>query len=360
MFVLHVGPHKTATTWLQRNFHHNAAALEKLGWLYPQTGERVAIAHHDLSDNQKEILDEKSRKVAQIRKILDKAAEKNLNILLSSEGFDKWRPNALAKLRELVAPHELKIVYALRDPVSLVYSIWAQKVKTGGSKSFPEHYEEQVRKAGKSRSLDPLSDIEKFAAVENSSLTVLLYDEIRRQNRDIFDVFSEDILGVGKLPHDDAGTANDRESLEMTEFMRAMLARMGRWKGGERVNVGRVFKHMLLDSTRKDIVAAVAAVPQARRTMIVPRDDETLLKMERRLSKKYASMMVPASGPKLFLEGPANCDYYDEKVLEADPKVRALLDELTQKFRPGGIRMRMAGAARTALMGWRRLTNRFR
>jgi hypothetical protein len=360
MFVLHVGPHKTATTWLQRNFHHNAAALEKAGWLYPQTGERVAIAHHDLSDNQKEILDPGSRKVARIRKILDRAAEKNLNILLSSEGFDKWRPNALAKLRELVAPHELKIVYTLRDPVSLVYSIWAQKVKTGGPKSFPEHYDEQVRKAGKSRSLDPLSDIDKFAGVENSTLTVLLYDEIRRQDRDIFDVFCEDVLGVGKLPHDDVGSANDREPLEMTEFMRAMLVRMGRWKGGERVNVGRVFKHMLLDSTRKDIVAAVTEVPQARRTMTVPRDDEALLRMERKLLKKYASIMVPAPGPKLFLEGPARCDYYDEKVLEADPRVKALLDELTRKFRPGGIRMRMAGAARTALTGWRRLANRFR
>jgi hypothetical protein len=259
-----------------------------------------------------------------------------------------------------VAPHELKIVYTLRDPIALVYSIWQQKVKTGGPKTFPEHYEEQVRKAGKSRSLDPLSDIDKFAAVDHSTLAVLLYDEIRRQDRDIFDVFCEDILGVGTLPHDDAGSANNREPLEMTEFMRAMLVRMGRWRGDERVNVGRVFKHMLLDSTRKDIVAAVAAVPQARRTMTVPRDGEALIKMERKLIKKYASAMVPAPGPKLFLEQSANCDYYDEKALEADPKVKALLDELTRKFRPGGLRMRIAGAARSALLGWRRLTNRFR
>lgn len=360
MFVLHVGPHKTATTWLQRNFHHNAAALEKAGWLYPQTGERVAIAHHDLSDGQKEILDEASRKVAQIRRIAEKARERNLNVLLSSEGFDKWRPNALAKLRRLVAPHELRIVYTLRDPVSLVYSIWAQKVKTGGPKSFPEHYSEQVRKAGKSRSLDPLSDIDKFAEVENSSLTVLLYDEIRRQDRDIFDVFCEDILGVGRLPHDDAGSANEREPLELTEFMRAMLVRMGRWKGDERVNVGRVFKHMLADSTRREIVAAVASVPAARRSMTIDREDEALRKMERKLLKKYRSSMVPPPGEKLFLEGAASFDYLDEKVLETDPKVKALLDDLTRKFRPGGLRMRLAGAARSALMGWRRLANRFR
>jgi len=360
MFVLHVGPHKTATTWLQRNFHHNAGALEKAGWLYPQTGERVAVAHHDLSDNQKEILDEGSRKAAQFRKIIERADEKKLNVLLSSEGFDKWRPNALAKLREIVAPHELKIVYTLRDPVSLVYSIWAQKVKTGGPKSFPEHYDEQVRKGGKSRSLDPLSDIDKFAAVENSTLTVLLYDEIRRQDRDIFDVFCEDVLGTGRLPHDTSVDANDRQPLEMTEFMRAMVLRAGRWKGGDRVNVGQIFKHMVGDATRERIVAAVSAVPQARRSTTIARDDETLVKMERRLLKKYGAVMVPAPGDRLFLEGPASFDHYDVEMLEKDPGVRGLLDDLSQKFRPTGIRMRFANAARGALMTWRRLTNRFR
>jgi len=360
MFVLHVGPHKTATTWLQRNFHHNAAALEKAGWLYPQTGERVAVAHHDLSDNQKEVLDEGSRKVAQIRKIAERADEKKLNVLLSSEGFSKWNPKTLAKLREIIAPHELKIVYTLRDPVSLVYSIWAQKVKTGGPKSFPEHYEEQVRKGGKSRSLDPLSDIEKFAGVENSTLTVLLYDEIRRQDRDIFDVFCEDVLGIGRLPHDESVDANDRQPLEMTEFMRAMVLRAGRWKGGDRVNIGQIFKHMVGDATREQIVAAVSAVPQARRSTIVARDDEALVKMERRLIKRYALLMVPAPGDKLFLEGPASFDHYDVDALEKDPKVHGLLDDLSQKFRPSGIRMRFANAARGALMTWRRLTNRFR
>lgn len=360
MFVLHVGPHKTATTWMQTNLHANAAALEKAGWLYPQTGERVVIAHHDLSDNPKEILDENSKLVASLKKIIDTAAAGNLNILLSSEGFSKWRPPHLKRLKELVEPHEMRIVYTLRDPVSLVYSLWAQKVKTGGPKSFPEHYADQVGKAGKSRALDPFADLEKYREIEGTELTVLLFDEIRRQNRDIFDVLTEDVLKVGRLPHVEDGNANERESLEMTEFMRAMLVRMGRWKGGERVNIGRVFKHMLTGSTRSAIVEAVAAVPQAQRVMVVDRDDDALLKMERRIAKRYAGAMVPPPGAKLFLEGKAEFAYYDDKVLAADPKVKALLDDLTQKFRPGGLRMTLANAARSSLMAWRRLVNRFR
>jgi hypothetical protein len=360
MLILHVGPHKTATTWMQTNLHYNAPALEKAGWLYPQTGERVVIAHHDLSDNPGQILEEDSRKAAAFRKIAEKAAAANLNILLSSEGFSKWRPQHLKRLQEIMAPHEMRIVYTLRDPVSLTYSLWAQKVKTGGPKSLPQHYDEQVRKAGKSRSLDPLTDLMKYREIENARLTVLLYDEIVRQGRDIFDVLTEDVLSIGTLPHAERGTANEREPLEMTEFMRAMLVRMGRWKGGERVNIGRVFKHMLTGSTRREIIDAVAGVPQARRTMTIRRDDDAFLAMERKLLKKFSAQMVPPPGEKLFLEGEAKFDYYDNTVLDADPKVKALLYDLTQKFRPGGFRMTVANLARSSLMGWRRLVNRFR
>ena len=103
MLVLHVGPHKTATTWLQHNFYHNVQALEQAGWHYPLTGVRVRVAHHDISDNPEEILNDASAKVREIRRIVAKAAEKNLNILLSSEGFRNWKPEHLRRLQQLAA-----------------------------------------------------------------------------------------------------------------------------------------------------------------------------------------------------------------------------------------------------------------
>jgi hypothetical protein len=45
-------------------------------------------------------------------------------------------------------------------------------------------------------------------------------------------------------------------------------------------------------------------------------------------------------------------------VLAADPGVARLLDETTRKFRPGGLRMRFANAARETVMTWRRLRKR--
>ena len=360
MFVLHVGPHKTATTWMQMNLHHNADALEKVGWLYPQTGERVVIAHHDLSDNPKEIMRDGSGKVLAFRRIAERAKAGNLDIVLSSEGFRKWKPVHLKKLQKIMAPHEMRIVYTVRDPVSLVYSLWAQMVKTGGPRPFPEYYQQQIDKARKSRALNPLAELQRLSRVKGAELTVLLYDEIRRQDSDIFDVFTRQVLGTGQLPHVEADGANEREPLEMTEFMRLMLVRMGRWKGKERVNIGRVFKHMLTGGAKKEIIDAVGAVKAALCTITIDRDDRKLAAIERRIVKLFSDRMIPPPREKIFLTGQAAFDYYDGDVLAADPKVKALLDDLTRKFRPGGLRMRVANAARSSLMGWRRLINRFR
>jgi hypothetical protein len=269
MFVLHVGPHKTATTWLQVNFHENIAALEKAGWYYPRTGERVRVAHHDISDFPEQIFDETSARVKELRRIAERANAEGLNILMSSEGFRNWKPAALKRLGEIMAPHEMSIVYCARDPVSLLYSFWAQQVKTGSKTAFPEFHRRQFARPRKSRFLNVLQEIKPLERLAGPRLRVLLYDEIRRQNRDIFDVFCTDILGIEELPHVRTAVANERQPVELTEFMRLMLLRIDGWKGREQVNIGRMFQYFLTDRKKAEIIAAVAQVPAARRILPV-------------------------------------------------------------------------------------------
>ena len=45
---LHIGSHKTATTFLQNSFANNPAAMAELGILYPQSG-MIYQAHFKLS-----------------------------------------------------------------------------------------------------------------------------------------------------------------------------------------------------------------------------------------------------------------------------------------------------------------------
>jgi hypothetical protein len=361
MLVLHVGPHKTATTWLQANFHANRAALAKAGWLYPETGERVKIAHHDLSDAPDEILDAQSRKVRQFRKIVAAAAKRNSNILLSSEGFRNWKPQHITALKEIAKPHEMTIVYTLRDPVAVLCSFWAQQVKTGLSTSLPTFVDRHFGNLRKSRVLNPMVELDVLATIDNVGLTILAYEEIRRQNLDIADVFTDSILKAGKLPLVDLGTLNERDPIEMTEFMRLVLQRVGKWKGHETVNIGRMFRHMLTPIGKRRILTAMAAAASARRELAIERNNKRLGQVESELLSRFRDHLVPAlTVERLYLDGPEIAPYYDEDALESDENVRRLADDIAEKFRPGSLRMRIAQLARNRLMHWRRFVNFFR
>jgi hypothetical protein len=356
MLVLHVGPHKTATTWLQHNFYHNIKALADAGWYYPQTGVRVRVAHHDLSDNPEEILDARSAKVGELKKIARKAAEKNLDILLSSEGFRNWKPEHLRRLQAVMAPHELHIVYCVRDPASMIYSFWAQQVRTGTQLSFPEFSDKQFARPARSKILNPLVEIKALNELPGAKLTILLYDEIRRQKRDIFDVFVTDILGLAALPHSEDARANDRQPLEMTEFMRLVLIRIGSWKEEADVNIGRVFHYMLPKAKEDRIVSAVGAVGGARRMAVIDRRRPIFRKVERELLADYRAQMVPQpDGERLFLDGPEECPYYEGALLEADPAVARLLDDVANTFRPGGLHIWVMNWSRFWLSLYRRI-----
>ncbi len=360
MLVLHVGPHKTATTWLQVNFHHNHNALLRQGWLYPLTGERVRVAHHDLSDDPDQILDPKSRKVREFQKIARKSAGENLNVLLSSEGFSNWKPAHLKALQEIMRGHELHVVYALRDPVSRFYSFWAQKVKTGSSTSLPAYRKKHFRRPGQSGLLNPLIDIRQLAALPDTRLTLLLYEDIRRRKLDIFDVFVTEVLKLPILPHVAESTANERQTIEMTEFMRLLLKRIGQKASRGQVKIGRVFHYMLTGGKKKAVIQAVAAVGKARHTMTVKRDPVFYDEIEQGLMA-YRDRMIPVpEDGRLFPTGPEEFEYYDSAMLESDPAVSRLLDEMQVKFRPGSLRIRLINLARGRLMSWRRFVKLFR
>jgi hypothetical protein len=206
-----------------------------------------------------------------------------------------------------------------------------------------------------------LLEIKRLSAVAGSSLTLLLYDEIQRQKRDIFDVFVADIMRIASLPHVDAAQANERQPLEMTEFMRLMLVRIGTWKEEADVNIGRVLHYMLGTKNRQRIIKTVAHVSGARKVIVVDRRTPVFRRIERALFRKYRTLMVPRpASRRIFLRGREECAYYDGDILLADRHVTRLLDEMTAKFHPGGLRLWVMGWSRFWLTLWRRIVKFFR
>ncbi len=130
---LHIGSHKTATTFLQSSFANNPAAMAGLGILYPHTG-MIFQAHFKLSGELRapalaqrplELLPEWSALLAEID------GSPMPNVLLSSEDFSWADPQRLSVL----ADHfDVQVIFYLRSPDSHLESYYNQLVKDFGTR----------------------------------------------------------------------------------------------------------------------------------------------------------------------------------------------------------------------------------
>lgn len=125
---LHIGSHKTATTFLQNSFANNTVVLAGLGILYPQSG-LIHQAHFKLSGELRdrtlverplEMLPEWSALFAEID------ASPLPNVLISSEDFSWADPQRLSILSQRF---DVRIVFYLRSPDSHLESYYNQLVK---------------------------------------------------------------------------------------------------------------------------------------------------------------------------------------------------------------------------------------
>lgn len=131
---LHIGSHKTATTFLQSSLARNAPVLKDLGILYPKAG-RIHQAHFKLcwalrDEARKDVALEDLEDWAALFDEIDAAAEEV--IVLSSEEFGlAIDPRRLAGLRER---YDVTVVFYLRSPDSYLESFYNQVVKDFGTR----------------------------------------------------------------------------------------------------------------------------------------------------------------------------------------------------------------------------------
>ena len=126
---LHIGSHKTATTFLQSSFARNTAVLNDLGILYPQAG-RIWQAHFKLAWDLKDPA-LKDRPLEGLENWAALLAEIDASpqpvVVLSCEelglGLDPSR------LATLAADHDVRVIFYLRSPDSYLESFYNQFVK---------------------------------------------------------------------------------------------------------------------------------------------------------------------------------------------------------------------------------------
>src|ERR1700677_671907 len=118
---LHIGPHKTGSTCIQKYCSENRDHLLKLGVSYPATARLEGIAPY----GQHEAV-EKTKTLEQGE--LDQYFGQflGLTVLISSEEFSALTLSELAKLRQALAPFDTRIVYFKRNCLDVLPSTWQQ------------------------------------------------------------------------------------------------------------------------------------------------------------------------------------------------------------------------------------------
>lgn len=357
MLIIHVGPRKTASTYLQANFYRNRARLWKKGWLYPVLSLKVRNAHHGVRSAVEEVRSGKGPMADAIRKAGRRASARNANILVSAEGFFRWSPSDFLALGALFGQDDVRIAYVLRDPLSLMPSLWGETVKGGKTQSLADYAARQCAEPEKSMALNCLVELGPILSEPRLKVMALDFEQIRRDGRDIFTAFCSDILNVAGMTPAVETARNERQPPEIYDYLRILSKAGGAEVGPRDILYWRRFlrSHDQADLSR--IAETVARIGvDHRKYLRFERAAPWFETLDEQARQALDGMIAPPAKRKPLFEGPdVEAVSYAIEAFEAHPEIRALVDASKAKLRRQPFRW---GRTRFASI-WRAFTRRF-
>ena len=123
-YVIHIGPHKTATTYLQRVFRSQRAYMARRGIVYPDHWiTEDSPGHAELAPALDAGCD--------LRCHFDALNATTGTVLLSTESFAYLETSSISALRDLLGTHPATIVFYARHWADVIVSDWRSRIKRG-------------------------------------------------------------------------------------------------------------------------------------------------------------------------------------------------------------------------------------
>ena len=247
---LHVGPHKTGSTYLQDVFARQAKSLEQQGILYPAAGREYSFGHHNIAwyFNERPLIKTNPATLAQDLSRL--ADETKGNLLLSSEEFSRVPANQLAGLRRAFPNRAFHVLYFRRKGSALVVSLWLESVKNGLMLSSLD----EVTHTDLSGNLryDPFdhhANIARFGQSLEGTVSVFDYNELLASGVDITRPVSETIQAELKSNNRSINASYEISVIELMRAANIYNAGIGkRRRGFPRIACHRMLKIPILNA----------------------------------------------------------------------------------------------------------------
>lgn len=334
MLIVHIGPRKTASTYLQANFYRNRRRLWKEGWLYPILSLTVRNAHHGVRAALPEIRSGKGPMVDALRMAGRRAAAKNASILLSSEGFPRWRPDDFLALGALMGQEDIRLVYVLRDPLARLPSLWSEDVKTGKTRSLAAFTKRQLEAPQASGALNCLVELGPFLGEPRLNVSVLDFEQIRRDKGDIFSTFCSDILKVKGLAPVIATARNERQPPEIYDYLR-ILSKAGGADVGQRDIL--FWRRFLRSHDEADLTLIASTVARLGADSVsrfrFERDSAWMARIDEQARQALHDRIIPPTTRQPLFPGPdIEAVGYDVTRFERHPEIQALVAASKRKM----------------------------
>lgn len=192
---IHIGLHKTGSTYIQKVFADNRTVLQEAGIEYPKLGAEFLYGHHNIAwslipghvlENTDDFTFDKL--------LTHLSASLSKRFLISSEDFEFFQTVQIDKLHHLLSDYDTKIVMYIRDPVDALYSRWQESVKHGDTTSLEAYYRQILASPSP---LDYYRGGDRWAAIfGQQAMRFVIYDNLVANKIDIALYFITEVLKV--------------------------------------------------------------------------------------------------------------------------------------------------------------------
>jgi len=213
-YIIHIGPPKTGSKYIQSQLFHNRSFLEANGVLYPDNwwNRPDQIFHVPVLDILRQGGDTLN---SEFEKINARGFER---VILSCEGFDALKLDEIARLRDAIGDNAVDIVYYVRRWSDRIPSDWRQRVMMGQFITVPEFYTRLLSHPINTGEINYSLVWESFARVfGRESLRIVSYSNLSDKGVDLFAHFCRTIVGLPEVPQTRKGLIQHNKGPSMIE-----------------------------------------------------------------------------------------------------------------------------------------------
>jgi hypothetical protein len=303
--VIHIGPHKTGTTYLQHAFTRLQPQLSARGVLYPdQWGNR-----HGHFGIMAALASGEHAALASAFSALHRPGVDT--VLLSSETLSYASDADIRRLRALLAGCPVTVVFYCRRWSELLPSNWREHIKHGSQATLPEFVLKSTADPAAELGINFGLVLDRWAAAfGQSAIRVGLYNEVMESGENLLTHFCRHFLGWSDPPLE--GPARINESLDMVdaEVLRTLNAMA--WASNRENGVSNALAERFLKAKHRLPIRRV--VEEAMQYMVnaIEIDDAApaLTMLHAQIAERYRSSLVPpVAAAGLFTPRRARVNY---------------------------------------------------